>query len=158
MEGVHAVAVMTVECPSREHMPTAKRLPANDTIAAGAKWWAAGSMCSCSCSKGGVLTGCACMWLPSLTPPGSCRPSTAHALCPAPHFSCALSPVPPSKLAEPSFMYVTRAGSTLQGTTVCVAEQIVVPTFMEGVVVQFQEGSCRWVHCLTASTAALYAC
>lgn len=40
-------------------------------------------------------------------------------------------------------MYVTRAGSTLQGTTVCVAEQMVVPTFIAGVVVQFQLGSCR---------------
>lgn len=53
------------------------------------------------------------------------------------------TPVPPSNLAAPSFMYVTRAGSTLQGTTVCVAEQIVVPTFIAGVVVQFQLGSCR---------------
>lgn len=35
-------------------------------------------------------------------------------------------------------MYVTRAGSTLQGTTVCVALQIVAPTFMAGLVVQFQ--------------------
>jgi hypothetical protein len=55
-------------------------------------------------------------------------------------------------------MYVTRAGSTLHGTTVCVAEQMVVPTFMAGVVVQFQLGSCRCIHCFTASTAAWYAC
>jgi hypothetical protein len=35
-------------------------------------------------------------------------------------------------------MYVTRAGNTLQGTTVCVALQMVAPTFIEGLVVQFQ--------------------
>jgi len=38
-------------------------------------------------------------------------------------------------------MYVTLAGSTLQGTTVCVAEQMVLPTCIEGVVVTFQPGS-----------------
>jgi hypothetical protein len=44
-------------------------------------------------------------------------------------------------------MYVTRAGNTLQGTTVCVALQMVAPTFIEGLVVQFQPAQQFATYC-----------
>ena len=51
----------------------------------------------------------------------------------------ALSPLSPSpNWAVPSLLYTTCAGSTLQGTTVWVAEHSVAPTLAGGVVVLFQ--------------------
>lgn len=67
--------------------------------------------------------------------------------------SSPLSPGPNS--ADSSLQYTTWAGSTLHGTTVCVAEQMVTPGFRAGVVVQFQPAAVRVV---AASRAGVHTC
>lgn len=80
-------------------------------------------------------------------------PFTQHALCrppvaphppalpgagPAGPLLRAVPLLPSLNCTAPSLQYETLAGSTLQGTTVCVAEQTVAPSRNVGWVVQFQ--------------------